>query len=88
MKHFRKDPVQLQLPFPPHELSNVLDITLRIEYTPDQDRVGFTSFDPIQLELSFPHPDAPKVLDFLKAHKNKLNENWTVHHLLDKKRIK
>lgn len=62
---FWREPVQLELPFPPHDLSNVIDLTKRIQIISDREFAGFTSLDPIQLELPFPHPDSPKVLDFL-----------------------
>ncbi len=69
--------IQLGLPFPAHQLSNVIDLSKRIECISDREFVGFICFDPIQLELPFPYPDSPRVLDFLRAHKNKLEEIWT-----------
>ena len=59
-----REPVQLELPFPPHAFSNVVDLCKRIKSLSSQNFLGFTSFDPIQLELPFPYPDSPKVLDF------------------------
>ena len=61
---FWREPVQLELPFPPHGLSNVVDLSRRKQHISAIDVVGFKSFDPIQLELPFPYPDSPRVLDF------------------------
>ena len=60
-----REPVQLELPFPPHELSNVIDLSKRIRNVLDREFIGFTSRGPIQLELPFPPPFQPKVLDFI-----------------------
>ena len=68
-----RTPIQLELPFPPHELSNVIDLSKRIQNISERDNLGFTSFDPIQLELPFPYPDAPRILDYFTAV-NKLSE--------------
>ena len=71
-----QSPIQLGLPFPAHQRSDVIDLSRSIECIFAREFAGFIGFDPIQRELLFPYPDSPRVLD-LRAHKNKPEEIWT-----------
>ena len=69
-----QSPIQLKLPFPAHQRSDVIDLYKSIECSFAREFAGFIGFGPMQRELLFPYPDSPRVLDFLRAHKNKPEE--------------